>query len=213
LCEIEEKKMKRAFISFATIALVGAISAVAMAQTGGALPGGAGSIPGAPGMPPNGESAAARFDNGYLADHPEVAQQLAHDPSLANNPQFLAAHPELNQYLTNHPKVRADLQNHPERFIHATSGYGAPEAEFDRSYLDRHPEIAQQLAKNPQLATNPQFLAAHPGLNQYLTNHPQVRTDLQEHPDRFIHAADYERNGSGRWGYHPFKKWRNKHGW
>jgi hypothetical protein len=234
---LEEKKMKRAFSSFATIALIGAMSAVTMAQTGGglsqagptafsggALPGGAGGIPGAPAMPPNG-GAVGRFDNGYLDRHPGVAQQLARDPSLVDNQHFLSVHPELEQYLAKHPEVRTDLEQHPYRFMQAESRYGHFEnngsavGRFDNGYLDRHPGVAQQLAKDPSLVDNQHFLSVHPQLEQYLAKHPEVRTNLEQHPGRFMQAeAGYERydngqNWHGRWGSHPFRNWRRNHGW
>ena len=109
--------MKRIVSSFAAIALVGAMAGTAMAQSSTGVP----SVnPGVPGTPSNG-GLIAKFDNGYLDQHPEVAQQLAHDPSLVNNQQFLNSHPGLGNYLANHPHVSTDLQNHPERFMNAES--------------------------------------------------------------------------------------------
>src|SRR5690348_13515470 len=141
--------MKRIFSSFAAIALVGAMAATAMAQGSTGIPsvnpGGPGVFPGAPGTPPNG-GPIVRFDNGYLDHHPEVAQQLARDPSLVNNQQFMNSHPELGNYLANHPHVSTDLQNHPNRFKNAESNYGrtenngGPIAKFNNGYLDHHPE-------------------------------------------------------------------------
>ena len=61
---------------------------------------------------------------------------------------------------------------------------------FDTGYLDEHPEVSQQLARNPGLADNPQYLAAHPGLQDYLNAHPNVHYDLEHHPDRFMSKED-----------------------
>ena len=85
--------MKKCIITLAAIAFAGAISATAFAGPVG------------------------RFDNGYLDEHPEVAEQLGHDPRLVDNPRFLANHPGLDEYFKNHPEVRSDLQNHPDRFM------------------------------------------------------------------------------------------------
>jgi len=142
----------------------------------------------------------ARFDNGYLDEHPEVARQLGANPALADNAQFLATHPGLDGYLANHPEVRQELQSHPHRFMNdewrtdlygrgSGNNYGITHGEvsrFDNGYLDEHPEVAKQLGTDPRLADNPQFLATHPGLDQYLAGHPGVRTELQQHPDRFM---------------------------
>ena len=166
--------------------------------------GGGGPVAAAPGT---GSGPVARFDNGYLDQHPEVAHQLASNPRLADNPQFLATHPELDSYLAGHPEVRKELQEHPERFMSSEwrddlygRGTGAAGAagRFDRGYLDEHREVAQQLANNPHLADNPQFLATHPGLDSYLASHAEVRTDLQQHPERFMNReAGYERHEDG----------------
>lgn len=165
---------------------------------------GGGPVAAGPGMA---AGPVARFDNGYLDEHPEVARQLGANPGLADNPQFLATHPGLDGYLANHPEVRQELQTHPYRFMstewrddlygHDSGGVnGGAVARFDNGYLDEHPEVARQLGHDPRLADNPQFLATHPGLDSYLANHPEVRTELQRHPDRFM---------DGEWRYEHYE--------
>jgi hypothetical protein len=67
-------------------------------------------------------------------------------------------------------------------------------AGFDRGFLDTHPKVASQLSRDPGLADNSQFLAAHTGLAGYLAHHPRVRADLRHHPERFMAAeSHYER--------------------
>ncbi len=93
-----------------------------------------------------------------------MARQLAGDPRLADNPQFLATHPGLDSYLSQHPEVRQELQQHPDRFISDQwrddlCGRGHPLANTDH-YLDDHPEVTQQLEKNPALVDNEQFFIA-----------------------------------------------------
>ncbi len=61
----------------------------------------------------------------FLGGHTAVAQQLSKDPSLANNKEFLASHPELQDYLKSHPGVQDQLT---------------------------HPGVQDQLTKNPQAA-------------------------------------------------------------
>jgi hypothetical protein len=74
---------------------------------------------------------------------------------------------------------------------------------FDRGYLDEHPEVAQQLSRDPRLVDNPHYLATHPGLDSYFASHPGVRTELQSHPDRFMTDEwKHERWENGR-GPHP----------
>ena len=124
--------MKKSITALAAIAFVGAISSTAFAGP------------------------VSRFDNGYLDEHPEVAQQLAHDPRLVDNPRFLATHPGLDEYFKNHPQVRSDLQSHPDRFMaregyydsHHDWHYGHPLATTDH-YMDSHPEVSRQFREGP----------------------------------------------------------------
>ena len=69
--------MKKSLTALAALAFAGAIASGALA-----------------------EGPVGRFDNGYLDEHPEVAHQLGANPSLADNPQFLATHPGLDGYLS-----------------------------------------------------------------------------------------------------------------
>ena len=72
-----------------------------------------------PGQTGRGGGAMANFDDGYLDQHPEVAQQLAQNPKLVDDPQFRASHPGLDQYLAAHPEVRSEFQRHPQHFMTA----------------------------------------------------------------------------------------------
>jgi hypothetical protein len=163
--------MKKSITALAAIAFVGAISATAFAGPVG------------------------RFDNGYLDEHPEVAQQLGHDPRLVDNPQFLANHPGLDEYFKNHPEVRSDLQNHPDRFMareHYYDNHGGwngaqPLATTDH-YMDSHPDVSRQLEKDPALVDNRGYVDSHPGLHEYLENHPIARRDWKSHPYRYMAA-------------------------
>jgi hypothetical protein len=152
------------------------------------------------GMGGNGQGAVGRFDRGYLDEHPEVAQQLAKDPSLADNPQYLASHPDLQKYLTNHPQVQQDLANHPNQFMGrenglnggygAGNGYGAHTIGNTDKFLASHPEMAQQLNHDPKLIDNQEYLTKHPELQQYLQNHPHAEQRWQSHPRSYMRRAD-----------------------
>ncbi|HEV2169965.1 MAG TPA: hypothetical protein VGR40_03400, partial [Candidatus Binatus sp.] len=135
--------------------------------------------------------------NGYLDEHPEVAEQLARDPHLVDNPRFLATHPGLDGYFSNHPEVRQELQSHPDRFMaregyydsHHGWHYGHPLASTDR-YMDSHPEVARQLERNPKLVDDHAYMERHPELREYLHNHPVARHDWKTHPYRYMHAEN-----------------------
>ena len=161
-------RMKMTFATLAASLLAGAIGSAALAQS----------------------TPVTRFDNGYLDEHPEVAQQLAAHPALVDNPQFMATHPELREYFAQHPAVRADLKEHPYRFmaredrLDGKPSPNAPIANADR-YLDRHPEVARQLGQNPRLIDNPAYMEHHPELREFLHNHPYARAEWKSHPYRF----------------------------
>src|SRR6266705_3543809 len=58
-------------------------------------------------------------------------------------------------------------------------------ASFDR-FLDGHPEIAEQLRRDPSLVRNEDFVRDHRDLGEYLEQHPGVREEISEDPDRFM---------------------------
>ncbi len=53
-------------------------------------------------------------------------------------------------------------------------------------FLDSHPNIDQDLRKNPRLVDDPNYISQHPELREFLAAHPAVREDLKEHPKAFM---------------------------
>lgn len=148
-----------------------------------------------------------RFDQ-FLDDHPDLAGQIRNNPSLVNNEEFVESHSELQQYLQQHPEVREDLRQNPNAVMQEEQRYERREdVNSDRnrdrdndhditrlemsnmnSFLDNHPEIAEQLRKNPSLIDNKDFLAAHPALQQFVASHPAIREEVRENPNAFMSA-------------------------
>jgi hypothetical protein len=56
-------------------------------------------------------------------------------------------------------------------------------------FLDTHPEVAQQLVKDPALVNNQQYVQSHPELQAFLNNHPEITADLQTHPQAVMREA------------------------
>lgn len=135
----------------------------------------------------------SNFDR-YLDNHPEVRQQLNHNPSLVNNQQFLSQHPHLQNFLTTHPGVAKAASSNPQRLMGAERRFNqrggdvtrAEAGRFDNQYLDHHPGVARQLSQHPGLVDNKQYMASHPQLAGYLKSHPEVRKDIKEHPKAFM---------------------------
>ncbi len=145
----------------------------------------------------------ADFDH-FLDNHPELAEQLRKDPSLVNNQDFMENHPDLQHYLQEHPQVRADLNQNPNAVMHQEQRFDRREdqdrdrdrdhrgdttrgelANMDR-FLDSHPELAEQLRKNPSLVNDKKFVDGHPALQQFLAQHPEVRAEIKENPNAFM---------------------------
>jgi hypothetical protein len=141
----------------------------------------------------------------FLDEHPEIAQQLRKDPSLIDNRQWVANHPALQEYLQNHPQISATFRANPNLFMRDEERYDRQTSdrnisrrdivEMDR-FLDAHPEIAEQLKKDPSLIDNRQWVANHPALQEYLKTHIDVSASFRAHPDQFMRDEDrYNENG------------------
>jgi len=150
----------------------------------------------------------AGFDQ-FLDNHPDLATQIRNNPSLVNSEEYVEAHPNLQQYLQQHPEVREDLSQNPnavmhqeQRFERREEGAENRDRDHDRDrgditqremttfdwFLDAHPEIAEQLKKNPGLADNKEFVESHPALKQFLAENPGVRDEIRENPNGFMSA-------------------------
>ena len=161
----------------------------------------------------------------FLDGHPEVAEQLRKDPSLINNQEFVEKHPELREFLQNHPGVREEFRENPNAFMRQENRYERHEgddhdrdrdrrdgdttrrelASMDR-FMDGHPEIAEQLRKNPSLVNNREFVENHPALQEYLQSHSEVREEFKENPNAFMRQENrYDRREDDRDRGHGIK--------
>jgi hypothetical protein len=137
--------------------------------------------------------------NQFLDSHPEVAEQLRKDPSLIDNRRWVSDHPELRTYLRDHPQAADAFRAHPDLFMHDEERYNRQEGDRDISrrdidemghFLNGHPEIAEQLRKDPSLIDNRTWVANHPALQEYMQTHPQVADAFRAHPDAFMRDED-----------------------
>src|SRR5215472_2089366 len=141
------------------------------------------------------------FDR-FMDSHPEIAEQLRKDPSLVKNKEFVENHPALGEYMQQHPEVREEISENPDGFMHQEQRFDRREDQgadrraddvtgrelgsFDR-FMDSHPEIAEQLRKDPSLVKNKEFVENHPALGEYMQQHPEVREEISENPNGFMH--------------------------
>jgi dsDNA-binding SOS-regulon protein len=71
-------------------------------------------------------------------------------------------------------------------------------ARFDQ-FLDDHPNIAEQVRKDPSLVNNSEYEKNHPELQTYLENHPNIREEIKENPNAFMRQEDrYDRREGDR---------------
>jgi len=156
----------------------------------------------------------------FMDSHPEIAEQLRKDPSLVNNEQYVKDHPALQEFLHQHSAAAQDLRQNPDAFMNKEERFDRREdgqnQNFDRDFnrdrdtnrgelasmdqfLDGHPEIAEQLRKNPALLNDKKFVDAHPALQSYLQQHPQVRQEASENPNAFMQQEErFDRREDGR---------------
>ena len=135
----------------------------------------------------------------FLDSHPEVAEQLRKDPSLIDNRRWVADHPALQEYLQNHRRVAEVFRAHPDAFMRDEERYDRQtnisprDLEEMGHFLNSHPEVAEQLRKDPSLIDKREWVANHPALQEYLRTHSQVAEAFRAHPDAFM--RDEERYG------------------
>ncbi|HVI10438.1 MAG TPA: hypothetical protein VND65_19275 [Candidatus Binatia bacterium] len=153
----------------------------------------------------------ANFDH-FLDQHPEIAEQLKKNPALVDDPKFVNSHEALKSFLADHPGVREEYKEHPYAFMKDEQRYDRREdqgrtdvtrqelANFDH-FLDQHPEIAEQLKKNPALVDDPKFVNSHEALKSFLADHPGVRQEYEQHPYAFMRDENrYDRHENGMGG-------------
>ena len=71
-------------------------------------------------------------------------------------------------------------------------------AQFDQ-FLDTHPEIAEQVRKDPSLLDNRAFLDQHAALQTFLQDHAAIREDVRQNPSGFMRQENgFDRPGDVR---------------
>ena len=151
----------------------------------------------------------------FLDSHPEIAEQLRKDPSLINNGEFVEKHAALQEYLQEHPEMREEFSEHPNAFMRQEERFDRQEENRDSTrrqlagmdrFLDSHPEIAEQLRRDPSLINNGEFVEKHAALQEYLQKHPEMREKFGENPNAFMRQeerfdrreGDRDRDGDNR---------------
>src|SRR5262245_60811814 len=132
------------------------------------------------------------FDR-FLDSHQAIEQDLKKKPALVSDPAYLSAHPDLKEFLSTHPGVREEIHENPRGFMNREQRFDKSGRDITRQelqnfdgFLDQHPNIEQDLKKNPKLLNDATYLSAHPDLKQFLDTHPGVRAEASENPRIFM---------------------------
>jgi hypothetical protein len=71
-------------------------------------------------------------------------------------------------------------------------------AKFNQ-FLDSHPELSDQLRKDPALVNNDDYVKQHPALQTYLQDHPAVQQQIKSDPNAFMREESrYDRRQDDR---------------
>jgi hypothetical protein len=153
----------------------------------------------------------AEFDR-FMDSHREIAEELRKDPSLVNNKAYLSSHPDLQAFLQSHQGIDARITQNPDAFMRQEDQFNRDadnrDNRFDRDgdrnvaqfhdFLDSHPEIAEQIRRNPSLAEDRQFADNHPALQGFYRDNPAVRDDIRQNPESFMQQEDRLNNRNGQ---------------
>jgi phage-related protein len=129
--------------------------------------------------------------NNFMDSHPEIAEQLKKNPALVNDKKFVESHPALKGFLAADPGVREEMRENPTGFMAREQQFDLTDANsrelanMDR-FMDSHPEIAEQLRKNPALVNDKKFVENHKALKTFLASHPYAAQEYKENPSAFM---------------------------
>lgn len=129
--------------------------------------------------------------NNFMDSHPEIAEQLKKNPALVNDKKFVESHPALKGFLAADPGVREEMRENPNGFMAREQQFDLTDANsrelanMDR-FMDSHPEIAEQLRKNPALVNDKKFVESHKALKTFLASHPYAAQEYKENPSAFM---------------------------
>ncbi len=176
----------------------------------------------------------------FLGRHPRVANKLSRNPNLVNDQNFVNNNPQLQNFLNHHQGVNGEMKAHPDRIMRRMRNYGwsgrggtmygrgrgqgyrgetewgpvygrGYNAEPGYNYLRQHPDVADQIHKNPRLLQDRDWMAKHPQVGEYTRQHPEWRGGPEwRHPgDRGQHRG-WDKGPAHDRGLH--RGWDKGHG-
>lgn len=73
-------------------------------------------------------------------------------------------------------------------------------------FLGQHPELREQLNKNPNLINDPKFVSEHPDLQKYMQDHPKIADHWKAHPNSVMHHEQHYAEHHNSMEHHPAQK-------
>ena len=73
-------------------------------------------------------------------------------------------------------------------------------------FLGQHPELREQLNKNPNLVNDPKFVSEHPELQKYMQDHPKIAAHLKAHPNSVMHHEQHYAEKHNTMQHHPAQR-------
>lgn len=133
----------------------------------------------------------------FMDSHPEIAEQVRKDPSLLDNRTFVKNHPALQGFYQEHAGIRSEVAQDPDAFMRRGNDFDADFYSRDRDvrgrhvtdfhrFADTHPEIAEQLRKDPGLIKSRDFVNGYPDLRAFLQQHPELNSQMRQDPNAFM---------------------------
>jgi hypothetical protein len=124
------------------------------------------------------------------------ARPMSEQPGMSNS-QDQQASPEVNEQRRDQDN-RSQNPSRTDRDPMSANGRSDTTRkdvkEFDH-FLDKHPEVAQELRSDPSKVNDTEYVSNHKQLQQWLEKHPQVRDEIRENPSAFMHQENrYEKN-------------------
>jgi len=79
---------------------------------------GQGVRPGEPAEKPGARNDTMQAFDHWMRQNPDAAQEIRKDPSLLNNSEYMAKHPDLQKFMEDHPDFRRAAKKNPNRVVH-----------------------------------------------------------------------------------------------
>lgn len=133
----------------------------------------------------------------FLDDHRTVARDLARNPDLVNDPQYVRDHESLDDWFDEHREAAAIIRANPSAYIARSSRSSESDPDSDQptasdiqsfeQYLDRNWEVADALYREPELIKSRGFLRDNPSLDDWMRAHPAAARAIRERPQDYLY--------------------------